>query len=163
MDVKEFDGLKSWLGKTNGLEKEPSTMLTGATHENDYRLLSAGLATKGWHIIEAAPPDDNMAGMTQWNTRAIFIKESLTPDQKFATLAHEAAHAFHGPVHAPEGATEVFAESTAYLVTRARGLDTAEYSAAYLDGGSVSPYVIDMFAPVTLRAAKQILALFPAN
>ena len=79
-------------------------------------------------------------GVTDRLANRVTVRPDLPEAQAVKTLAHELAHVMlHGP-DAPEsmtrGRAEVEAESVAYLVTTAHGLDPADYTVPYVTGWS---------------------------
>ena len=73
----------------------------------------------------------------------MLIRPELDPAQRVKTLAHELGHVMlHEPQDATDAATvaacrgqrEVEAESVAFLVTSAHGIDSAQYSFPYVAG-----------------------------
>ncbi len=65
--------------------------------------------------------------------RAIRLVESFAPNHQLAALIHELAHALQGPRPRGEYArNEVIVESTAFIVTRAVGLDSSPSSVSYI-------------------------------
>ena len=76
-------------------------------------------------------------GITDWGDRTVVVRESLPGAQRFKTAVHELAHIrLHEPTSGdrPEcrGAIEVEAESVAYMVCAALGVDSAGYSLPYV-------------------------------
>lgn len=67
-------------------------------------------------------------------SRSIIVLDTHPAAQQFATLVHEAAHAIlHGEAdHHTRGSKEVEAESTAFVVCSALGLDTSKFSLPYV-------------------------------
>ena len=85
--------------------------------------------------------------------KLIRVSETLSPAAKVKTLAHEISHAI---LHAPEsrgemtrGLIELEAESSAYVVCQALGIDSADYSFGYVAGWSGGD------AEVAVKAIKQ--------
>jgi hypothetical protein len=90
-------------------------------------------------------------GCTHFGDRTVTVKSSADPAGACKTLAHELAHVLLHSNHLYEhrGTVEVEAESVAYIVSAAWGLDTSSYSTGYLtawSGGDV--------AAVTATATK---------
>lgn len=89
------------------------------------------------------------------------MKEGLSGAQGAKTLIHELAHVL---LHQKSGITErvvaeVEAESVAFVVCRALGLDTADYSFAYVAGWSGGDTeVIAATAQSVITTAHDILA-----
>lgn len=64
--------------------------------------------------------------------KRIAIRRDLGPVQSFKTLCHEAAHMLLHTGAEERAAAELEAETTAFLVCHALGVDTSSYSFAYL-------------------------------
>lgn len=79
-------------------------------------------------------------GDTDSRTRVVRVREDVEPAQAVKTAVHELAHILCGHVepgygyHAHRGRAETEAESVAYIVCGALGLDTGAYSAPYVAG-----------------------------
>ena len=74
-------------------------------------------------------------GRTNYLTRTVTVRDDVDDAQAVKTLAHELAHVWlHDPEHASHhrGTAEVEAESVAYIVCHAAGLDSDEYSLPYV-------------------------------
>lgn len=102
-------------------------------------------------------------GVTDRLSGCVTVRADLPDAQAVKTLAHELGHVLlHGPdAPAPmtRGRAEVEAESVAYLVTTAHGLDPADYTVPYVTGwadGQVG-LVLDT-AERVLSTAGSILA-----
>lgn len=123
--------------------------------------LTAGLPSIGASLAATEPPRGN--GMYEPVTGYIYLRADLPPLHRLKTLVHEAAHAIlaHGPEGGRETA-ELEAESTAYLVCAQLGLDTGDYSFAYLANWSpTAEAILEVGARVT-RAAEQLTGLIEA-
>lgn len=85
-------------------------------------------------------------GITDWQRRDVVVRASLSGAQRFKTAVHELAHIrLHEPASddrpACRGIVEVEAESVAYMVCAALGIDSAGYSLPYVaswSGGDVT-------------------------
>lgn len=76
-------------------------------------------------------------GITDWARRDVVVRASLPGAQRFKTAVHELAHIrLHEPTSgdrpACRGVVEVEAESVAYMVCAALGIDSAGYSLPYV-------------------------------
>ena len=73
-------------------------------------------------------------GLCDHLNKTITLREGLAAAQQTKTLTHEIAHAIlHGPdVEASRSQKELEAESTAYIVCGALGIDSADYSLGYV-------------------------------
>jgi len=76
----------------------------------------------------------NENGYCDLAKRVIAVRPDVTPAQALKTLVHELAHALlHGDgVSRRREIEEVEVESVAYIVCAALGLDTGDYSFAYV-------------------------------
>lgn len=81
-----------------------------------------------------ADDGDGVYGWFNRKTKQIVVLTDTSPAQQFATLAHELAHAIlHGNgEHHDVAVKEVEAESTAFVVCSALGLDTGSFSLPYV-------------------------------
>lgn len=88
--------------------------------------------------IELRPrtPDDERGvyGWFERRARRIVVLTDTSPQQQFATLVHELAHAIlHGEdEHHSRSTKEVEAESTSFVVCHALGLDTSSFALPYV-------------------------------
>lgn len=87
----------------------------------------------GYHVtfVNGFKETTGNYGETTALDRTIIIDGTVSEAMKLAVLAHELGHVLQPPRMAREEG-EVFAETVALLVCRARGLDTFEASAAYV-------------------------------
>ena len=103
-------------------------------------------------------------GFTDHSRRLISVGSWLEPDDRVATLAHELAHAslhvpgdaigaLYGSSSEHRGLAEIEAESVAYVVLRAHGIDRGARSAAYLAGWADA--VIAAEADSILRCTRE--------
>jgi len=103
-------------------------------------------------------------GTTNHGTNVVKIEESLSPAQATKTTIHELAHVLLHKGHAFDcrGRIEVEAESVAYVVCAAAGLDTSQYSVRYVAGWSEETddpaKAMLATAEVVVKAARKILA-----
>lgn len=95
--------------------------------------------------------------------RRIAIKADLSHTQAFKTLCHEAAHMLLHDNEPNRTTGELEAETTAYLVCHALGIDTSSYSFAYLAGwaGDLEPLI--KAGERASKAANTILNTLTAN
>lgn len=106
-------------------------------------------------------------GVTDHRDHSVAIREDLPGAQKVKTLTHELAHVLlHAPETLPQGLTrpiaEVEAESVAYVVTAAHGLDAEDYTVPYVAGWAGGDR--DLIAATSTRVlacAREILHLAP--
>lgn len=123
-----------------------------------------------WELGEPSVRTAN--GTTTWDTRKVVVKEGLPPAQIFKTTVHELAHilckhsaddGFDYVAHRGQAETE--AESVAFVVSHALGLDSTQYSAPYISGWSDGDEkLIRKCADTVLRVARIVLdALDPTT
>lgn len=146
-------------------EPEPAAKrLDGADELGIYGAAFDYLTSLGWQVRrEAISGETN--GYTQHEGKTIVVDEGLSPTMAAKTLLHESAHAL---MHAPDindryvehrGEKEVEAESVAYLVAHACGLDTSEYSVGYIAGwaGGREHTLIEQTATRVLETSRTLL------
>jgi antirestriction protein ArdC len=105
-------------------------------------------------------------GSTNHTTKEVKIEEGISPAQATKTTIHELAHVLlHGSTLRAfdcRGRVEVEAESVAYVVCAAAGLDTSQYSVKYVAGWSEETddpaKTMLATAEVVVRTARKILA-----
>lgn len=125
-------------------EVRDPALLTGAAPDHLWDGLARQVHEEGFTLALETLPVAN--GMTTFADRVVTVRPDLEPAQRVKTLAHELAHVtMHGPgeADAPDpaastpvcrGRVEVEAESVAFLVTSAHGLDSSAYSFPYIAG-----------------------------
>jgi antirestriction protein ArdC len=108
-------------------------------------------------------------GRTDFTARTVELHTSRSGAQLTKTLAHELAHIdLHAPEIRPENLTrdraEVEAESVAYVVTVAHGLDAQDYSVPYVTGwAGGDTELIAQTATRVLSCARTILRGAPPS
>lgn len=148
--------------------KEPEPIarrLDGSDELGIYGAAFDYLTGLGWQVRrEAISGETN--GYTRHDGKVIVVDEHLSPAMSAKTLLHESAHAL---MHDPEvegesyvehrGEKEVEAESVAYLVAHACGLDTSEYSVGYIAGwaGGREHELIEKCATRVLDTSRTLL------
>ena len=118
------------------------TLLTGQAPQYLWDGLAVQVTEAGYHLADEHL-GNGANGRTDYSTRQVLIRPGLDPAQRVKTLAHELGHVM---LHEPQdltnpavtvacrGRKEVEAESIAFLVTSAHGIDSAQYSFPYLAG-----------------------------
>ena len=102
-------------------------------------------------------------GITDWQHREVVVRASLPGAQRFKTAVHELAHVrLHEPTSdgrpSCRGIVEVEAESVAYMVCAALGIDSAGYSLPYVaswSGGDLTK--VSATANRVIGCARQVL------
>jgi hypothetical protein len=120
------------LEQTSGVPlPSPVSILEGdATGALEGRLVAAASMLGFTVRYEQLPRGVN--GECRWSTRTLAIEPGNPPAQRVKTLVHEMAH---GVLHEGERQrprAEIEAESAAFVVLGACGMDTSAYSAGYV-------------------------------
>lgn len=132
-------------------------LLTGEGPAGLWEGLAAVVTTEGFSLLREWPTVPGANGETDWSARTVIVRPDLEPAAACKTLAHELAHVRCG--HGHQGSeycrsdAEVEAESIAYVVLGAVGIDSAAYSGAYVAGWSGS----DLAA--VRRSAERVVAI----
>jgi antirestriction protein ArdC len=118
-------------------------------------------AARAGYSVELAELPGGANGDCTFSRRRIRVESRNRPAQRVKTLAHELAHALlhEGDVDRPTA--ELEAEATAYVVCRALGLDTADYSFGYVaswaGGGVAAASAISASGAAIQRAVAFLL------
>jgi hypothetical protein len=132
-------------------------LVDGAAPAGLFERLSAHVAAAGFTVERGACTRPEANGETSFLDRTVRVRDDLPPAQAVKTLAHELGHVLlHAPEVRPEGLTremaEVEAESVAYLVTEAHGIDAGGYTVPYVAGWSGGA------TGVVLASAERVLS-----
>lgn len=153
------------ITQVEGAEDDPTAYRTieGRDDAGIYTHTAAVLEAQGWTVTEV----DTLGGpegMAKGSTRTVDIVADLTPAQKAVTILHEAAHVMLGHCDADtathRGAAEVAAESVAYVVASAFGIDSSVSSVPYVAGwaqGEEGAAAIYETAADVLRVAHHLI------
>jgi antirestriction protein ArdC len=114
-----------------------ASLLTGQAPAGLWDALQSFVEAQGYTVTRGDCGDAN--GITLYDIRQVRVREDVDDAQAVKTLAHEAGHVL---LHHPEqrekfscrGIVEVEAESVAYMVTAAHGLDASQYTFNYVAG-----------------------------
>ena len=147
------------------------TLLTGQAPDGLWRALATLVGDRGFRLERGDCRGAN--GYTDYTTRTVKIRDDVDDAQAVKTLAHELGHVLlHNPTTDATpvcpGSREVEAESVAYLVTAAHGLDSSQYTFTYVAGwaeqalphhkeGTSIADVIHTTGTRVLKTAHQIL------
>lgn len=107
-------------------------------------------------------------GVTDFFAKTVILRPDLPQAQTAKTLAHELGHVLlHDPSRRPAGLTrqqaEVEAESVAYVVTAAHGLDSSSYTVPYVAGWAGTDLtLVARTAERVLSTARDVLQHTPA-
>jgi hypothetical protein len=123
------------LSQTDGeaLPDVAPQLLSGGDAAGLWDGLAAQVTVAGFRIERGDCAGAN--GRTDYGTRSVRVRDDVAPAQAAKTLAHEVAHVLlHDDGRASKGrdVAEVEAESVAYVVCQAAGLDTTDYSLPYV-------------------------------
>lgn len=144
-------------------------LLTGQAPPGLWDALQGFVEAQGYSVSRGDCGGAN--GITMFDSRQVRVRADVDDAQSTRTLAHEAAHVvLHDPGKregfACRGVAEVEAESVAFLVTQAHGLDASQYTFNYVVGwahqatGPDGPSVEDVLRATGTRVigcADQIL------
>jgi DNA primase catalytic core len=134
-DVSQTDG--------DPIPTPPSPqLLEGHAPPGLWDSLSEVITARGFTVTRCASAAEigGANGLTDYGTRAVTVRGDVDDAQAVKTLAHEAGHVLlHDPADRGAGPVcrdliEVEAESVAYLVAAHHGLDTGDYTFAYIAG-----------------------------
>ena len=161
-DVCQTDGVP--------LPEQPrARLLVGDAPSGLWEALVAGVEAEGFTVWRGDCGGAN--GVTVFDSRQVRVRPDVDDAQAVKTLAHEWAHVvLHRPGErdpfACRGVVEVEAESVAYLVTQAHGLDAGQYTFNYVAGwaheaanpdGPTMVEVVRQTGDRVVRAAQTIL------
>ena len=124
------------LAQTDGddLPEVAPAALTGDAPAELWERLASRLTSTGFRLLRGDTGSANAT--THFLTRTVVVRSDLSPAQAVKSLAHEVAHTMlhDGTEYSSgcRGTAEIEAESVAYLVCGAAGVDTGEYSFPYV-------------------------------
>ncbi|NVM96147.1 ArdC-like ssDNA-binding domain-containing protein [Arthrobacter wenxiniae] len=124
---------------------------------------------RGFNVDVSSNQHSLASGYTNFGNRIISIGEWLDAEERLAVLAHELGHAMlHGPDDAlgmlygssaeHRGLAEVEAESIAYTVMRAHGIDRGPQSSSYLAGWADAVLVAEADSILQSAAGCKLLS-----
>lgn len=129
------------ISQTEGPElPEALSKLSGLAPEGVFAMLTEFANTIGFRVELPETLESGANGDTTHSLGRIRVVASNSGAQQVKTLAHEIGHAL---LHDPEvpmtkeltrGLMELEAESTAYVICAALGIDTSDYSFGYVAG-----------------------------
>ena len=117
-------------------------LLAGQAPDGLWDRLQSFVEAQGFRVERGDCGTAN--GFTDFTAAVVRVRSDVDDAQAVTTLAHEAGHVL---LHAPEGRrgepvcrgrSEVEAESVAYLVTAAHGLNSGQYTFCYVAGWAES-------------------------
>jgi hypothetical protein len=161
------------ISQTDGDPIEPTprrgdfaTLLKGQAPEGAWDVLAKIVADQGFSLVRVADASviGGANGRTDYSTREVLVRSDVSDAQACKTLAHEVAHILLGHEHtlgADRSRKEVEAESVAFLVGDAVGLDTSGYTFGYVAGWAAEGEVADELASTAkrvLEVARKVIA-----
>ncbi len=159
---------------------EPATpkLLGGDAPAGLWDALAGEVAEHGFRLRRSGIGDlDGANGLTDFASRDVWVRSDVDAAQAVKTLAHELGHILlHDPQHSQQpgdvhrraaggrvacgGVREVEAESVAYLVTAAHGLEAGTYTFAYVASWAERPATAERIsvADVVARTGARVMA-----
>lgn len=112
----------------------PVRLLAGQVRAGLWDSIAAPALQRGWSI-ERGHVEDGATGSTSPADKRIVVRDDLDDRQAVKTLAHELGHVLlrHG-TGTHRGLAEIEAESVAYVVLAAHGVDTSDFTLPYVAG-----------------------------
>ncbi len=142
-DISQTDG--------DNLELPVSKLLEGSSDEIHSVIKKLETYCQAQHITLSYAPLERAKGMYSPTKHSIILRNDLPPLQTLKTFIHELAHALMHRETNDRTRGELEAESCAFLVCDALGLDSSQYSFAYLANWADNPRDI---LPAAERACK---------
>lgn len=126
---------------------EPPTLqlLEGEAPAGLWEALAGIVTSEGYTLTRGDCGGAN--GWTNYSTREVRVRADVDDAQAVKTLAHELGHVLLPPEPGEgglcRGLREVEAESVAYMVTQAHGLDSGQYTFSYVAGWAAQAATVD--------------------
>jgi antirestriction protein ArdC len=141
------------ISQTEGdsLELPVPKLLEGSSDEIQAAIKCLETYCKGQNIALTYEPLERAKGMYSKTKHSIILRNDLPPLQTLKTFIHEVAHALMHRETNDRVRGELEAESCAFLVCDALGLDSSHYSFPYLANWANNPREI---LPAAERACK---------
>jgi antirestriction protein ArdC len=105
--------------------------LAGDDPDGLFDRLTAVADSIGFHV-ENVELDGHVNGDCTYSEKRIRVEVTNAPAQRIKTLAHELAHALLHENFKDRALAELEAESTAFVVLKALGIDSSDYSFGYV-------------------------------
>ena len=134
-----------------------ATLLTGHAPSGLWDRLQGLLEERGFDVRRGADLG-GPNGYTDFGRRLVMVRDDVDDAQAVKTLAHEAGHVILHPDQQGRecrGVLEVEAESVAYMVTNAHGLDSSQYTFNYVAGWALNTVTADRDLADILRSTGQ--------
>ncbi|MHB8189739.1 MAG: ArdC-like ssDNA-binding domain-containing protein [Ferrimicrobium sp.] len=156
------------LSQTDGEElPSPCAKLSGDDHLRHYEALVKVANGHGFSVEDALLPEE-INGLCSHRERTIKIKVDNSPAHRVKTLAHELSHALLHEDESNRQLAELEAESSAYVICQALGIDSRDYSFGYvaLWAGDPTKAVMNIKASaerIQRTAAAVLSSIQPSN
>ena len=134
-----------------------AVLLTGQAPAGLWDRLQGLLEERGFDVRRGADLG-GPNGYTDFGRRLVMVRDDVDDAQAVKTLAHEAGHVILHPDQQGRdcrGILEVEAESVAYMVTSAHGLDSSQYTFNYVAGWALNAVTEDRDLADILRSTGQ--------
>lgn len=130
--VHVFDISQTEGKPLDDLEAVKPKLLDGAAPEGIWDALVAHAKYAGFEVVRDRKGSEN--GYCDFLAKKIGVRPDVSEAQALKTLVHELGHALLHTDNPPKTAAtaEVEVESTAFIVLEALGMDSSEYSFAYV-------------------------------
>jgi len=157
------------ISQTEGepLPVEPRpVLLEGNAPDGLWNAIAAQIADNGFTLERGNTGNAN--GYTRPDTKIVRVSDSLSDAAATKTLIHELAHSL---LHCHEeydyaahrGIAEVQAESIAFIVAGAFGMDSGVYTMPYVAGWGKDAKVIADTATIVLKTSRRIIDAVAAS
>jgi antirestriction protein ArdC len=156
-DVSQTDG--------DRLPEVRPQLVEGEAPDGAWAAVAAQVLEEGFQLLRECDPQlPEAMGTTDFVKRIVRVRADVSDAQALKTGLHELAHIRldHGPGECrdPRSRREVEAESVAYIVCQALGVDTASYSFTYIGswaGSGREEEEVAACAERVIAGARQIL------
>jgi antirestriction protein ArdC len=146
-------------------------LVQGQAPAGAWDALARQITADGFELLrEVDARSPGAIGSTDFATREVRVRPDVSPAQALKTLIHERAHILleHRPGDCadPRSRREVEAESVAYVVCQALGVDCSGYSVVYVGGWAPAGHEEEEVAACAGRvvtAARDILDRMPSE
>ncbi|MPZ70438.1 MAG: hypothetical protein GEU71_13055 [Actinobacteria bacterium] len=162
--VHVFDISQTEGEPIEGLDAVRPKLLDGDAPDGIWDALVAQANEAGFEVIRERKRTEN--GYCDFLNKKIAVRPDVAPAQAVKTLVHELAHALlhNDDVIRSREVAEVEVESVAFIVCDALGLNTSDYSFAYVARwSSGAAELVKDTAERVIGCAKQILTAVPTT